>query len=120
MDDLWLRVGLIAGALLVAAAVTIYLRSRFTEAKRSLVETGLQPGVYLFSSSGCSDCQLARQALSDALGDQGFLELRWEDDRDVFHRLGVDAVPATMIVAADGSGTLWSGRAEPALVSLGP
>lgn len=120
MDEIWLRVGLIAGALVIAAVITLFLRSRFTETKRSLVETGLQPGVYFFSSSGCSDCLLARQTLSDALGEEGFLEIAWEGDRDIFDRLGVDAVPATMIVAADGSGTLWPGRAKPALDSLGP
>ena len=73
-----------------------------------------------FSSSACSDCPLARRTLADALGEQGFLELSWEDDPGAFDRLGVDAVPATLVVAADGSGTLWPGGAEMALESLGP
>lgn len=120
MDDIWIRLGLIAGAVAVAAASVLVLRSRATETKRTLVETGLQPGVYFFSSSECPDCSHTRQALSGSLGEQGYVELRWEDDPEVFRRLSVDAVPATLVVSADGSGTLWPGGAEPALESLGP
>lgn len=120
MDEIWLRLGLIAGALIVAAAAILVLRMRSTGPKRSLGDTGLERGVYFFSSSACPDCSLTRRTLIESLGEQGFLELIWEDDPGVFHRLGVDAVPATLIVAADGSGTLWPGRAESALESLGP
>lgn len=120
MDEIWFRLGLIGGALLVAAISTLVLRSRSSGKMRALPNTGLEPGVYFFSSSACPDCSRSRRVLNESLGEDGFVEIRWEGDPGVFHRLGVDAVPATLIVAADGSGTLWPGKAERALESVGP
>ena len=120
MDEVWVRLGLIGGALLVAAASTVALRTRSSGKKRAVPETGLQPGIYFFSSSACPDCSRARRVLNDSLGNEGFVEISWEADPGVFHRLDVDAVPATLIVEADGSGTLWPGKAERALESVGP
>lgn len=120
MDEVWLRLGLIGGALLVAAVATLVLRSRSSGRERNLAETGLEAGVYFFSSSACPDCSPTRRALADSLGEEGFVELSWENEPGVFHRLGVDAVPATLTVAGDGSATLWPGRPDRALESLGP
>ena len=120
MDEIWLRLGLIGGALLVAAVSTLVLRSRSSGKKRDLPDTGLEPGVYFFSSSACPDCSRSRRLLNESLGEEGFVEVSWEADPGVFHRLGVDAVPATLIVGAEGSGTLWPGKADRALESVGP
>lgn len=120
MDEIWVRLGLIGGALLVAAISTMALRTRSSGRKRAVPETGLEPGVYFFSSSACPDCSRARRVLSESLGKDGFVEISWEADPGVFHRLGVDAVPATLMVEAGGSGTLWPGKAERALESVGP
>lgn len=115
-----MRIGLIAGALAVAALATVILRARSTGKPKSLEATGLEPGIYLFTSAACPDCSSARRTLIDELGESGFVELSWEQEVEVFHRLSVDAVPATVIVGADGSATLWPGRPESALNSLGP
>lgn len=120
MDEVWTRLALIGGALLVAALVTIVIRSRVTGRPRNLRQTGLGPGVYLFSSIACPDCASVRRALVRALGEEGFEERSWEAEPGVFHRLDIEAVPATLIVAHDGSATLWPGRADGALESLGP
>lgn len=120
MDEVWLRLGLIGGALLVAASATLVIRSRATGRPREIVDAGLGPGVYFFSSSACPDCGSARQSLVDALGTDGFEELSWEHDPGEFHRLEVTAVPATMVVSGDGSAVVWPGKAERALESLGP
>ena len=120
MSDVWLRLSLIAGALAVAAIAAVVLKSRMAGRPRLIEATGLEPGVYLFTSAACPDCSSARRALVDELGDEGFTELRWEKEPGEFHRLGVDAVPATAIVARDGSATLWPGRPDDALSSIGP
>lgn len=120
MSELWLRLGLIAGALAVGALATVILRSRVTGRPKVLMRTGLAPGIYLFTSAACPGCSSARRMLIDELGESGFVELRWEQQPGVFHQLSVDAVPATVIVGEDGSGTLWPGRPERALNSLGP
>lgn len=120
MSEVWLRIGLIAGVLALAALVTVILRSRMTGRPKVLEATGLEPGIYLFTSAACPDCSSARSTLIEELGEAGFVELSWEQEPGVFHRLDVDAVPATALVADDGSGTLWPGRPEPALNSRGP
>ena len=120
MDELWARIGLIVGALGVAYAVTVILRARAAGSPISLEATGLAEGVYFFSSSACPDCRQARARLEDGLGESGFTELRWEESPGVFHELGVAAVPATLLVDADGSGTLYPGHPDKALVRLGP
>jgi len=117
MDDLWVRLGLIAGALIVAGLATVTMRLRAKGAPRKLSATGLGQGVYLFSSTACPDCKHARRVLEEALGRDGYREFRWEQDPVLFHDLGVDAVPATAIVAIDGSGVLWPGRPDKALAS---
>lgn len=120
MDEIWLRLGLIGGALVVAALASILLRARLSGRPRRLEDTRLDSGVYLLTSAACPDCASVRRALTEALGGEGFTELSWEEEPGVFHRLGVDAVPATLIVGRDGSGVLWPGRAKEALASLGP
>ena len=115
MDELWLRLGLIAGALAIAAIATLTLRFRNRGGPVDLEVTGLGPGVYLFTSTACPQCGSARRALSDSLGEDGFAELRWEELPGVFHDLGIEGVPATLVVRADGSGTVWSGKPDPAL-----
>lgn len=120
MDEIWLRVALIGGALAVAASVTMFLRWRATGSPSEVEDVGLDVGVYLFTSSACPDCASVRRTLTEELGGEGFEEVRWEEDPGLFHRLGIDAVPATLVVNRDGSGMLWPGRPEDALASLGP
>lgn len=120
MDEALVRVGLIAGALAVAAIVVLIVRLISRPRPRAVDASGFQPGVYLFTSAACPDCEAVRQTLGEALGEDGFEELAWEDRPEVFSDLDVDAVPATLIVGEAGSATLWTGRPDDALASLGP
>lgn len=120
MDEVWARLGLIAGALAVAGAATWAMRSRSKGAPRRIETTGLGPGVYLFTSAACPDCRHIRSRLTRELGEAGFVELEWEKEPGLFHDLGVGAVPATLLVAADGSGVIWPGPPDEALARLGP
>lgn len=118
MNEFWARVSLIAAALLVAAVVVAVRRRAALRAPRRLPATRLPPGVYLFSSAECADCQAARAKLHEQLGEAGFSEIAWEASPEVFTGLGVDVVPSTMVVAADGSARLWGG--QPDRIPFGP
>lgn len=50
-----------------------------------------------------------------ALGETGFTEYVWEDDPGVFSELGIDAVPAVLVVGEDGRGRLYPGQPDRAL-----
>ena len=118
MNELWPRIALVAAALFVAAIVVAVRRRTASTAPRRLPATRLPPGVYLFSSADCADCRAARAKLHDRLGEEGFSEIAWESSPEVFTGLGVDVVPSTMVVAADGSGRLW--RGQPERIPFGP
>jgi hypothetical protein len=119
MSDLSLRLSLIFGALVVALVVSLALR--MAKRRPVLIDPGtLGPGVYLFSSTSCLDCLPARSKLVERLGDQGFVELMWEREPDTFLELGIDAVPATVVVGADGAATLFAGMPVQALKTLNP
>lgn len=109
MSDLTARLLLASGAVVLAAATTMLLRWRSARPVRTLSPGSLAPGTYLFSSSACLDCAPARKALIHRLGESGFTELKWEEMPGIFDELGIDAVPATMIVSPKGSARLWPG-----------
>lgn len=114
MNEIWARVAIIAAALLVAALVVAVRRRIASQAPRRLPATGLEPGIYLFTSGDCPDCAKARLELEEALGVGGYREIAWEQQPEVFTRLEVEAVPATMVVDADRRARLWLGRPDPA------
>lgn len=115
MDDVWVRIGLVAGALLIVGVTTFALRRRAAGPPRSLAATGLAAGTYLFSSNGCPTCESARVKLVGRVGEAGFKEIVWERDAGLFSELGVDAVPAVLVVDHDGSGKLYPGQPGRAL-----
>lgn len=120
MSDLTLRILLASGALLVAAVITAFLRLRTSAPVRALSPGPLSSGIYLFSSSACLDCSAARNALVRRLGEAGFREMKWEDEPEIFHELGIVAVPSTMVVPESGSAQLWSGTPDEMFSSLDP
>ena len=115
MDEAVVRVSLIAGALMVALLVVIVIRLRSKGAPIHLKSVGLAPGFYLFTSSACQGCGAARKAVTEALGENRFTELSWEQDPGEFHRLGVTAVPASLVVEEDDVATLYPGKPGKAL-----
>ena len=115
MDEVWVRLSLIGGAFLVALVITLVLRSTASRGPLKITATGLKQGIYLLSSSACPDCATARKYLEDKLGDDGFDERSWEKEPGLFGRIGVDAVPATLIVDLEGAAVLWPGHPEKAL-----
>lgn len=117
MDEVWVRAGLILGALSVA---TVGVRRRTRHVPRRLDATKLTAGVYLMSSGSCPDCGPVRRQLDETLGQDGYSEMSWDTEPGVFEDLGITAVPVTLIVADDGSGVAWPGRPDKALAGLGP
>lgn len=85
-----------------------------------MVATGLAPGVYLFTSSSCDECSIARTRLEGVVGRGGYREIAWEEDPETFDRLGITEVPATLVVAADDAAELHPGAPNRLIRSLNP
>lgn len=113
MDDAWVRAGLVASALLVVGVVVLVLRRNETAKARRVPVTGLRPGIYLFSSTTCPTCITARGKLSEKV--DVFEEIVWEEQPGLFEELGVDAVPAVLVVGDGGAGRLFPGQPDRAL-----
>jgi len=99
------RLLLVAGVVVAAVAVTGMAR-RFQRPVHPPVAAGeLQPegGIVFFSSTDCGTCGRARARLEE-LG-VPVREVTWELEAAVFARLGVEAVPLTVVVAPDGRST---------------
>jgi len=121
MSDVEVRLIAVIGAVGVGMAVSLILRRRPARLVGSeLVQNRLGPGVYLFTSLSCPDCETVRAALLDRIGPAGFSELSWETDPEIFRELGVDAVPATLIVTATEGSTLYPGAPSRAMDGLSP
>jgi hypothetical protein len=120
MSEIWFRLALVAGAVLVAVAVGSLLRA-MRQGRPIAIDPGdLRPGVYLFSSRQCLDCEPSRDQLVDALGADGFVEVKWEEEPERFREHGINSVPATIVVGDDGSGTLISGAPGAAVRRFNP
>jgi hypothetical protein len=117
MDDPTIRLLVVAAAALMVVLVAARARRR-TGSTRSLRRTGLDPGVYLFSSDRCLDCSVARERLDAALGPGSYFELTWEEQPEVFEALGITQAPSTLVVTASGRGT-WHPGVPPELSKSG-
>ena len=120
MNEAWIRLFLVAGALVVALVAVALLRFRARERPEAIGSVGLSPGIYLFTSATCLDCAPARQSLVDALGADGFTEISWESGSATFDEVGVTGVPATLIVDGDGDAKLYPGQPTTVLRMVGP
>lgn len=118
MDELTLRFGLVVGALVVAGLATWFLRKRANQPVRSIGVTSLGSGTHLFTSTTCGTCGSARSKLIEVLGAAGFNEHVWEQEPGIFSELGVDAVPAVVVVDEVGHATIYPGQPERALAAL--
>jgi hypothetical protein len=117
MSDGLTRLAIVMGAVAVAALVTLALRWPRRRGERV---GGIAPGIYLFSSTTCADCAVARSRLVGELGADGFIEVDWETQPDLFARMGIDVVPTTLLVRSDSSSDRMAGDPEVLLRGLGP
>lgn len=104
MSDLAIRVAVVAAAILLILGYSM-IKSRNPKAGRAIANTGLAPGVYLFSSKTCHECDGARGLLTGS----DFHEISWEDQPEEFERLGIGEVPSTLVVGSRGAATLHRG-----------
>lgn len=105
MDEPLVRLAVVAVAAVMVVGFALFRKRRSTLDTRRIEHPGLSPGVYLFSSDTCVDCQTARRALESQVGSD-YTEISWESDRERFDELGIRDVPSTLVVGEDGSG-LW-------------
>ena len=110
MDDVWVRAGLVIGALALAVAIGLWQRRAVRGPERVISETRLDPGLYLFTSQACPTCAAARSTLEESVGLDGFSEFVWEAEPGRFAALGISAVPAVLLVAEGGDGRLYPGQ----------
>lgn len=115
MDEIWARGAVVAGALAVAGVVVAIQRWRDRRPMRNVGDTGLSPGVYLFTSAECESCLRARESLDSELGPAGYREIVWNHEADLFDSIGVDAVPTVLVVSQDGQGRLYPGQPDAVL-----
>lgn len=120
MDETWIRLGLISGALLIAGLAAIAQQRRSRRSVRTIVVGDMPPGLYLLSSATCDACANARHKLDARLGSGNYTELTWEGDRERFESMGVEAVPSVLLVDGGGRGRLFRGQPEPVLAELDP
>lgn len=117
MDEVWARIGLVVAALAIAGLVIAFQRRRQRIPERDLVASQLTPGLHFFASRGCSTCEGAREKIVSTVGENGYVEHVWEEDPGVFSELGVDAVPAVLVVREGGRARLYPGRPDKALAN---
>jgi hypothetical protein len=117
MDDLTVRL-IVVGSAAALVVIVAVLTGRRPRVRRSIDDTGLPAGIYLFTSGGCGQCAEARDRLAGVVGESGYTEVPWENEPATFERLGVGQAPSTLVVGPDGSGTWYAG--VPNRVSLNP
>jgi hypothetical protein len=119
MSEVWLRIAIVAGAILVIALVVALARRN--PVRKTVESSGdLTPGIYLFTSGTCADCLPARERLVDKLGPEGFRVIEWEQDPDTFAVAGIEVVPSTLVVGVDGSATSFPGVPDETVERLNP
>lgn len=117
MNELWVRVALVAGALALAGVIALMVRRRATARVRTVKTRGLEAGVYFFSAATCATCEQARTKLDSSLGPDGYKEFAWEHHPQIFTEYDIDQVPAVMIVDDGGRGRIHFGQPD---LALGP
>jgi hypothetical protein len=106
MDDPLARLLVVATAAALIGAWAFWRRRRqLRRSWRAIWATGMDPGTYLFTSSTCGECVEAREKI----GRVAHTEVSWEEQPELFERLGVAEVPSTLVVMADGTGVLHRG-----------
>ena len=114
MDEVTLRLLLVAGTVIAVSGLAWVQRRRVRPPTRVVTSSGLEPGVFLLTSRECESCERARRVLGRRAE---YTELSWQDSPDAFARLGVEAVPAVLVVDQAGRGVLSFG--SPRFVRLG-
>ena len=119
MSDLTIRLFAVVGVAALALVLSLVLRRRRERSPYRVGAHGLAQGVYLFTSATCPDCVEVRTLLNQALRDR-YVEVRWEEQPEMFEQVGVGQVPTTVVVGEDGRAEAWPGDPTPALGAVGP
>jgi hypothetical protein len=98
----WVQVLLVAAAALAVVAIAVGTRrfQRPTHERVDVHGVGLPPGIVIFTSTECGTCRDALAAVRAAAAP--VREVTWELESGLFERVGVTAVPLTIVVGAAG------------------
>lgn len=91
---------LVAILLVIVAARLIGRWQRPSHPALDLGDFGPRPGIVLFTSTDCVNCKSARAVVESLRAP--VREVTWELEPAVLERLGVEAVPLTVVVDAEG------------------
>ena len=105
MLELLVPLAVLAVALVVAVAARVIDRRR--PHRRPM--RGLEPGVVLFTSQRCPGCDPVRSRFIEVLGIEGFREIRWAEEPQIFATHKIHRVPTAAAVEANGDGLVWEG-----------
>ena len=103
MTEPTLRLLLVAVAAVLAVGVGVVSGRGAALRRRRLTDTGLEPGIYLFSSPTCTACETVHGVL-DRVVPGRYVTVDWPQDEDRFTALAVDKVPTVVRVNPDGAG----------------
>ena len=70
---------------------------------------GLGPSVMLFTSQRCPGCDPVRSRLIEVLGIEGFREIRWAEEPQIFATHKIHRVPTAAAVGENGDALVWEG-----------
>lgn len=99
----------VVGAVVVMVLIGAAIARRGVVLRRHPPPAGLEPGVYVFVSDVCSTCQRVEDSVASAVPTGGYRRVSWESEPELFRRLGIERVPVTVQVRADGGGWAASG-----------
>jgi hypothetical protein len=115
MDEVWARAALVAGR-------SQWLGSWFwfnvsgRDPLRGRSERPVSTPGSTYSPPPAAPPVLRRgRPFRPSLGEDRFHEFAWEEGSETFDRLGIDAVPAVLVVEPGGSGTIFPGQPDRAL-----
>ena len=73
------------------------------------------PAIIVFTEASCQSCQAAIRLVRGPAGaDVPVADIEYGQDRDIHETYGIDTVPTTVVVSADGTvAGGWTGKVDP-------
>ena len=108
---------LIVLAVILVAVIVARLQNRGAAVRRRRrTFTDLAPGVIVFASRSCDQCEAIESMVTDIVGPGGYEIFWWDEAPGVFDSNDIDRVPAIARVEDDGAG--WVAVGVPSALRL--
>ncbi len=108
---------LVVLAVLAVAVMVARLQNRGAAvARHRRTFVGLAPGVYVFASRTCDQCETVEALVEEAIGTGRHRTIWWDESPHIFESNDIDRVPAIAQVGSDGAG--WVAVGIPSAMRL--